>query len=498
MPRGIPKAKAAELAIQKTTVIPPRAKHFPLSDKPIPEGVTIRSSKGVQIEFMFQGVRCTETLRGKPTVAHVLAAADKRERVLQLIGLGHFNYEQEFPDSARAQSIANNEEARKIPTLGEALDRWLASVQNTVGPNAFKDYVKDSAHLQLVPLYALESPDIPINKRRVGLLSELPVTDLTDTGINYLRSWWLAKPISIKRILNLLIPLRGAMRHVTNAKLLTHNPFDYVRPLVKSKAGTITRRVDKFTAFKEPLPMAHAVQFENEDGMPDPFSEQEVQAILGQLSGPFFNQILFWLWTGLRTGELIGLQWCDVDTKNKRIYIRRSISRGIETLPKNRRMRWVTLSEMALAALEAQRNHTEQKGQWVFLNPWTGERWANESKIRSRFKKACELAGVRYRRPYHCRHTYASTLLSSGENHLYVAEQMGHKDWSMISQVYGRWMNQAGVQAGQRLAESHSANWEKLRLLLAERQSISEDLASEVEGDDEETGLVTFDSIVED
>lgn len=41
------------------------------------------------------------------------------------------------------------------------------------------------------------------------------------------------------------------------------------------------------------------------------------------------------------------------------------------------------------------------------------------------------------------RHTYASTLLSNGENAWWVATQMGHVDVEMIFKRYGRWIPKA-------------------------------------------------------
>ena len=49
---------------------------------------------------------------------------------------------------------------------------------------------------------------------------------------------------------------------------------------------------------------------------------------------------------------------------------------------------------------------------------------------------------MRYRNPYQTRHTYASQLLSGGENPLFVAQQMGHKTTEMIMRHYGRWVEQ--------------------------------------------------------
>lgn len=60
-------------------------------------------------------------------------------------------------------------------------------------------------------------------------------------------------------------------------------------------------------------------------------------------------------------------------------------------------------------------------------------------------------AGARYRSPYQTRHTYASTLLSAGENPMWVAQQMGHADWAMIRKVYGRWVSEVDPTAGERI-----------------------------------------------
>lgn len=63
---------------------------------------------------------------------------------------------------------------------------------------------------------------------------------------------------------------------------------------------------------------------------------------------------------------------------------------------------------------------------------------------------ALKRGGVRYRKPYQTRHTYASMMLSAGEHPMWVAKQMGHKDWTMIARVYGRWMPDADIAAGHR------------------------------------------------
>ena len=111
--------------------------------------------------------------------------------------------------------------------------------------------------------------------------------------------------------------------------------------------------------------------------------------------------------------------------------------------------RSVKLLRPALEALKAQKAHTFLADSEVFQNPRTLERWAGDGPIRkTMWVPAMKKAGVRYRRPYQTRHTYASMMLSAGEHPMWVAKQMGHTDWTMIARVYGRWMPSADMDAG--------------------------------------------------
>jgi integrase len=58
---------------------------------------------------------------------------------------------------------------------------------------------------------------------------------------------------------------------------------------------------------------------------------------------------------------------------------------------------------------------------------------------------------VRYRYPYQTRHTYASMLLTAGEDPMWVARQMGHSDWGMIRKVYARWLPDINPNAGAKI-----------------------------------------------
>jgi|GEM_PF-4414477 len=58
----------------------------------------------------------------------------------------------------------------------------------------------------------------------------------------------------------------------------------------------------------------------------------------------------------------------------------------------------------------------------VFHNPRTSEPWETDHQIRrTAWIHTLKKAGVRYRNPYQTRHTYASMMLSGGENIMWVA-----------------------------------------------------------------------------
>lgn len=501
MPKGIPKAKALNLQFKKAemdVLVPKGAVNFPGTESPIPKGVTVRSSTGVQIEFMYKGVRQYETIRGKPTVGHLQAAVEKRERVIQLIGLGSFNYEVEFPDSSSVRvkrekkETDDAEKIKNIVTVGSAMDAWLIISQSSVGINAGEDYEKDSKRLKQFSSSVLLPGDQADKTTNGGILGDVAANELTDIGITCLQNWLLRQPgakpgttLSEKRVGNLMIPLRGAMERLAVAGIVDKNPFDNVKPIKKKKSTSTKNGTSTVGDFDAALPILDGIRFKENHVEVEPFSPDEVAAILGQLSGSFLNQMVFWFWTGLRTGELIALRWSDIDWNGDHVYVRRSLSRGHMKLPKFDKKRWVKLPAPARKALEEQLKLTGKGEGWVFTNPYTKRMWANDSKICSRFKKAVELAGVTYRKPYNCRHTYASVMLSSGENPLYVAEQMGHADWSMLIKVYGRWMKGVDHLAGQRVATTHEAHWQSLTALLQNRQAVGEAIGAEVESDDE-------------
>jgi len=99
--------------------------------------------------------------------------------------------------------------------------------------------------------------------------------------------------------------------------------------------------------------------------------------------------------------------------------------------------------------LQAQKCYTRLKNQEVFQYPRTEARWTGDQAIRrTLWIPALKKAGVKYRNPYQTRHTYASMMLSAGENLLWVSKQMGHKDSTITAKTYARFLERSDDDAG--------------------------------------------------
>ncbi|MCH2256487.1 MAG: site-specific integrase [Alteromonas sp.] len=190
-------------------------------------------------------------------------------------------------------------------------------------------------------------------------------------------------------------------------------------------------------------PTIYIERYKQESREPVPFSQKEISRILTALQQPYREYFQLAFYTGLRTGELLGLRWEDVDLKNNVVHIRVNLTGGIEKTPKTKgSVRTVELSEMAVDALKNMERSKYTDFKRVFIDPKTMKEYKYADGLRKYiWKPVLEKLNIQYRYPYQCRHTYASMMLTQGRNPMWVAKQMGHSDWGMIRKVYGRWIS---------------------------------------------------------
>lgn len=156
------------------------------------------------------------------------------------------------------------------------------------------------------------------------------------------------------------------------------------------------------------------------------------------------NMVAFWFETGLRPSELHALRWSRIDLPGRRIMIDICQVEGKEQdrtkTPAG--TRWVNLSPEAVLALEAQKSVTLLANEHVWHNGRKGIAWETADQMRKTlWVPLCPRAEVAYRNPYQVRHTYASAMLTRGENPWYVSEQLGHVDVALVFSTYGKFIS---------------------------------------------------------
>lgn len=189
-------------------------------------------------------------------------------------------------------------------------------------------------------------------------------------------------------------------------------------------------------------PVERIERYKQEVYEPNPFNERERAKILDTLASPYKEYFQFAFYTGLRTGELLGIRWQDIELDKAVAHIRVNITSGVEKAPKTKAsIRTIELHPLALESLISIKKSNYSDSKRVFIDPRTMKEYKYADGLRKyKWKPALERAGIQYRYPYQCRHSYASMMLSQGRNPMWVAKQLGHSDWGMIRRVYGRWI----------------------------------------------------------
>ena len=367
-------------------------------------GVRATSETSIQIDFVYKTRRCRERLKLKPTPPNLKRAEQHRAAILDAIERGTFDYATTFPESPNRFLFAEYQGAGY--KLEDWLEKWLERQKKHLKSSTLEGYRKIVFNI-LIPEFGRKT------------LTELRRSDM--------REWCDKQTSGNKRLSNVQSVLRAALQAALDDDLIETNPF----------YGWVYSRKEA------PSPVDDI----------DPFDADEQDAILASCRDPQHRNLFqFAFWTGLRTSELAALAWGDIDWRRGIVRISRAQTQASdehETTKTRRGTRDVKLLPPAIDALNAQKSHSFLMDGAVFLNPLYGKPWEGDQPIRnSAWIPALRKAGIRYRNPYQTRHTYASMMLTSGEYPVWVADQMGHTDTSMVHRNYGRWIETANADSG--------------------------------------------------
>ena len=201
------------------------------------------------------------------------------------------------------------------------------------------------------------------------------------------------------------------------------------------------------------------------------YTLEEAQAFLESLeTAPTKYRAFFVLaiYGGFRRGEILGLEWPDLDFQNCVVRIRRTSQylkeRGVftDTTKTAQSQRALKLPAEVFAVLRKHRSEQVQErlllgDQWhdsqrLFVNafgepmhPNTPYNW---------LKDFCRESGQRFLGVHHFRHLNASLLINSGADVRTVSASLGHSQVTTTLNIYAHTFAEAQARAGEAVAEA--------------------------------------------
>lgn len=349
---------------------------------------------------------------------------------------------------ARAQLVADiaagmygeKVEPDKIRTLGKLLDEWIDHGETRGrSPNTLHGYRSKAKRIKAGPLGDMEVPKI------------------TTLDLDRYYNSLLREGMSPANLLHYHRIIRAALNQAKKWKMTPDNPADDVDLESVSKPEMNVPTVEQARAL---------VVRATESSSPD--------------LGPI---LLFGMLTGMRRGEVCGVQWSDVDWTSSRITVRRSVWQvrsewGIKD-PKTHQVRAISLDPTAVSLLTARKARAEAEAKMAGIEgPADGFVWSTfvdghaprtPNSLTRAFYRLCRtmeqeaLAADPPRveswdfRFHDLRHLSATEMVGSGVDPRTVAARLGHANPSVTLAVYAHAIEARDRDAAEGLGKALAA-----------------------------------------
>jgi integrase len=277
-------------------------------------------------------------------------------------------------------------------TTGAYLDKWLDAVKDTVRQRTWQRH-EEVVRLHLKPT---------VGNAKLDKLSALKVQTMyrqkLDEGLS---------PHSVEII---HVTLHKALKQAVRWSLIPRNVMEAVTP---------------------PRPAKTEIT---------PLTQEQVKALLRAAEeDKLYAFYVLAVTTGMRNGELLTLQWRDIDLEAGTLQVQRTIFNGQVNAPKTTSSRrTIRLSKLATNALKQHRiNAAKQRiSEWVFSTNAGGPISVHNVHNRS-WKPLLKRVGLPSgTRMHDLRHSAATLLLSRSVPVKVVSEMLGHADVSTTLSIY--------------------------------------------------------------
>lgn len=311
---------------------------------------------------------------------------------------------------AQDEFISNGYTVTKVVPIKnyqELAELWLESYQLTVKPQTFIA-TKRMLYNHLIPVFGA----LKLNKLSVSYIQGF-INDLSSELVHY----------SVVHSIN-----RRVLQYGVSLQLL---PFNPARDVILPK---VPKRENKAIKFIAPEDLKALMAY--------------MEKLANKKFSYFFDYVLYsvLLATGCRFGEVVALEWSDVDLENGTISITKNYSRLLKLIgtPKSKAgVRIISIDKKTINLLRLYKNRQRQLfidtgarvSSVVFATPLK-EYQNMATRQESLDRRIAEIGIPRF--TFHAfRHTHASLLLNAGISYKELQYRLGHATLAMTMDIYG-------------------------------------------------------------
>jgi integrase len=362
---------------------------------------SIRSRGGKLVfDFSYQGKRCRETTKLKDCPKDKKLAEEVLSRIEAEILLGQFEYGKYFPKSKKLAKFQNaSTSSGSCMTYAEFYKLWLA---------------ENSAPWRPATLATIEGF---MDKYILPVFGEVPLNEITKSDLLLFR--------------NGLINTKGR-----GNKKIGSNHINKIMMKCKVVLTEASNRFDFIDPAKSIKPL------KKERTQISPLTLEEVKLFLSTIRKDYKAYFIVRFFTGLRSSEVNGLIWDDLDFNKKALWVRRALVKGeIINTKTDGSYRMVQLSTLVVNALKQHKSSANFIGldDPVFSKA-DGSYLSNDYVGKYVWHPLLRLLNLKPRAMYQTRHTAASIWLASGESPEWIARQLGHSSTEMLFRTYSRYV----------------------------------------------------------
>jgi integrase len=333
----------------------------------------------IYMDFRFKDQRHRPSTGMEATERNIKLADQWDSAIHREITLGTFRIDNHFPHYRPAGYHRIDGD-----TFKAAATAWLDSHKNSWAPWTYRKFKTD-----------LESRAFP----KIG---NMKIADLTGKDLRLLRESIIGEgkldggKLSNRSVNRIMQPIKAIFNELALDGEIQINPAARLGKLKEKRIAEI-----------------------------DPFADEEIEAILKAIDPWYRETVDFGFEFGGRLEDIFGLKWATVNFVTSILSIREARTLGQDKEPKTEAaIRDVDITPGMLRALTKQKPKSYLAGSYVFVTE-TGKPIDGNNFRRLIWEPALRKAGVKYRYPYQMRHSFATKQISSGNDPLWITNQMG-------------------------------------------------------------------------